>query len=98
MAQANRFESVVLFALDQFCLLGYPLPLSHGMQRSVQLVLQIVEFRHENQALAKKSSLLRTQRGEECLLNDRSQGTVAKWYSALIACEGSSVWWLPCFD
>ena len=37
MAQAAGFESVVLFALDQFCLIGYPLPLSTGMRRSVQL-------------------------------------------------------------
>jgi|CZKS01.1.fsa_nt_gi hypothetical protein len=37
MAQAAGFESVVLFALDQFCLIGYSLPLSTGMRRSVQL-------------------------------------------------------------
>ena len=37
MAQDAGFESVVLFALDQFCLIGYSLPLSTGMRRSVQL-------------------------------------------------------------
>jgi hypothetical protein len=36
MAQAAGFESVVLFALDQFCLIGYSLPLSTGMRRSVE--------------------------------------------------------------
>jgi hypothetical protein len=37
MAEASGFESVVLFALDQLCLIGYQLPLSSGMRRSVQL-------------------------------------------------------------
>ena len=37
MAQGKRFDSVVLFALDQFCLIGYPLPLSPGRRRSLQL-------------------------------------------------------------
>jgi hypothetical protein len=37
MAQAAGFESVVLFALDQFCLIGYSLPLSTGMRRSAEL-------------------------------------------------------------
>jgi len=37
LAQAKGFESVVLFALDQMCLIGYPLPLSPGMRRSAQL-------------------------------------------------------------
>jgi hypothetical protein len=37
LAQGAGFESVVLFALDQFCLIGYSLPLSTGMRRSVQL-------------------------------------------------------------
>jgi hypothetical protein len=37
MAEGLGFESVVLFALDQMCLIGYPLPLSRGMRRSVQL-------------------------------------------------------------
>ena len=36
MAQGQRFDSVVLFALDQFCLIGYPVPLSPGHRRSVQ--------------------------------------------------------------
>jgi hypothetical protein len=35
MALSEGLESVVLFALDQFCLLGYPLPLSRG-QRSAE--------------------------------------------------------------
>jgi hypothetical protein len=37
LAEAGGFESVVLFALDQFCLIGYELPLSRGMRRSVEL-------------------------------------------------------------
>jgi hypothetical protein len=37
LAEASGFESVVLFALDQFCLVGYQLPLSRGMRRSVQM-------------------------------------------------------------
>lgn len=37
MAEASGLESVVLFALDQFCLVGYALPLSHGMRRSTQM-------------------------------------------------------------
>ncbi len=37
LAEASGFESVVLFALDQFCLIGYEVPLSRGMRRSVQL-------------------------------------------------------------
>ena len=37
LAEANGLESVVLFALDQFCLIGYPLPLSMGLRRSAQL-------------------------------------------------------------
>jgi hypothetical protein len=37
LAQAAGFESVVLFALDQFCLIGYSLPLSTGQRRSFQL-------------------------------------------------------------
>jgi hypothetical protein len=37
LAQSQGFESVVLFALDQMCLIGYSLPLSTGMRRSVQL-------------------------------------------------------------
>ena len=36
LAQSNGFESVVLFALDQFCLVGYGLPLSPGLRRSSQ--------------------------------------------------------------
>jgi hypothetical protein len=34
MAQALGFESVVLFALDQMCLIGYKLPVSVGLRRS----------------------------------------------------------------
>jgi len=37
MAQGAGFESVVLFALDQFCLIGYALPLSMGMRLSAQI-------------------------------------------------------------
>jgi hypothetical protein len=37
LAEAAGVESVVLFALDQMCLIGYALPLSTGMRRSVQL-------------------------------------------------------------
>ena len=37
LAQGEGVESVVLFALDQFCLIGYPLPLDPGMRRSVFL-------------------------------------------------------------
>lgn len=33
-AKGKRFESVVLFALDQFCLIGYPVPLPEGLRRS----------------------------------------------------------------
>ena len=33
MAAGAGFESVVLFALDQFCLIGYPAPLPHGLRR-----------------------------------------------------------------
>lgn len=35
MAQALGFESVVLFALDQLCLIGYSLPVSPGLRRSL---------------------------------------------------------------
>ncbi len=37
LAEATGCESVVLFALDQFCLIGYSVPLSRGMRRSVRL-------------------------------------------------------------
>jgi hypothetical protein len=37
MAQGAGFESVVLFALDQFCLIGVALPLSMGMRLSAQI-------------------------------------------------------------
>lgn len=37
LAEGNGFESVVLFALDQLCLVGYSLPLSRGARRSVRL-------------------------------------------------------------
>jgi hypothetical protein len=33
-AKGKRFESVVLFALDQFCLIGYAVPLPDGPRRS----------------------------------------------------------------
>ena len=36
-AQGNAFESVVLFALDQMCLIGYALPLPETFRRSVRI-------------------------------------------------------------
>ncbi|MCU1336287.1 MAG: hypothetical protein JWO19_1868, partial [Bryobacterales bacterium] len=36
-AQGIGFESVVLFALDQMCLIGYPLPLPETFRRSVRM-------------------------------------------------------------
>jgi hypothetical protein len=33
-AEGKRFESVVLFAIDQFCLIGYDVPLPSGLRRS----------------------------------------------------------------
>jgi hypothetical protein len=36
-AQGKRFESVVIFALDQFCLIGYELPLRAGLRRSLKM-------------------------------------------------------------
>ena len=36
-AQGKGFESVVLFALDQMCLIGYPLPLPEMFRRSVRV-------------------------------------------------------------
>ena len=37
IATGKRFEGAVLFALDQFCLIGYPLPLPLSYRRSVRL-------------------------------------------------------------
>jgi hypothetical protein len=37
LAEGEGFESVVLFALDQMCLIGFSLPLSRGMHRSAHL-------------------------------------------------------------
>ncbi len=37
MARAENVESIVLFALDQFCLIGYEDPLPLGMRRAVQM-------------------------------------------------------------
>jgi hypothetical protein len=37
MAEGMRFESVVLFALDQFCLIGYEDPLPETLRRSLQM-------------------------------------------------------------
>ncbi len=34
LSQAEGLESVVLFALDQYCLIGYPAPLPNGARRS----------------------------------------------------------------
>ena len=36
-ALGRGFESVVLFALDQFCLIGYGLPLPAGLRRSARM-------------------------------------------------------------
>lgn len=36
-AAGKGFESVVLFALDQFCLIGYELPMARGLRRSVRM-------------------------------------------------------------
>ena len=36
-AEGKRFESVVLFAIDQFCLIGYDVPLPGGMRRSFRI-------------------------------------------------------------
>jgi len=36
-AQGKGFESTVLFALDQFCLIGYHLPLPQGLRRSARM-------------------------------------------------------------
>jgi hypothetical protein len=36
-AVGKGFESVVLFALDQFCLIGYALPLPAGLRRSLRM-------------------------------------------------------------
>jgi hypothetical protein len=37
MALGKGLESVVLFALDQFCLIGYPVPLQPGLRRSLRM-------------------------------------------------------------
>ena len=36
-ALGKGFESVVLFALDQFCLIGYATPLPESLRRSVRM-------------------------------------------------------------
>jgi len=36
-AQGKHFESVVLFALDQFCLIGYDAPLVEGSRRVLRI-------------------------------------------------------------
>jgi hypothetical protein len=36
MAAGRGFESVVLFALDQFCLIGYPDPLPQSTRRVIR--------------------------------------------------------------
>jgi hypothetical protein len=38
-AQSENLESVVLFALDQYCLIGHATPLPTSMRRSVRLPL-----------------------------------------------------------
>jgi hypothetical protein len=35
MALADNVESVTMFALDQFCLIGYPAPLPLSLRRSL---------------------------------------------------------------
>jgi hypothetical protein len=37
LAEVRGFESVVLFALDQFCLIGYKFPLPLGARRSARM-------------------------------------------------------------
>jgi hypothetical protein len=37
IATGKRFESAVLFALDQFCLIGYALPFPPSSRRSFRL-------------------------------------------------------------
>jgi hypothetical protein len=37
LALGEGIESVVLFALDQFCLIGYGLPLDHGTRRALYM-------------------------------------------------------------
>lgn len=37
LAESEALDSVVIFALDQLCLIGYELPLSDGARRSVQM-------------------------------------------------------------
>jgi hypothetical protein len=37
MAQGKGLESVVLFALDQYCLIGYPTPLPLSLRRSIRM-------------------------------------------------------------
>jgi hypothetical protein len=37
IAEGRRFDSVVLFALDQFCLIGYELPFPPGSRRTVRV-------------------------------------------------------------
>jgi hypothetical protein len=36
-AQGKGFESVVIFALDQYCLIGYATPLPPGLRRSLRM-------------------------------------------------------------
>jgi hypothetical protein len=37
IAEGKKFESVVLFALDQFCLIGYAVPLPESQRRSLRM-------------------------------------------------------------
>jgi hypothetical protein len=37
MAEGQGLESVVLFALDQYCLIGYATPLPESFRRSVRM-------------------------------------------------------------
>jgi hypothetical protein len=36
LAQSEGLESVVLFALDQFCLIGYPVPPLQSQRRTLR--------------------------------------------------------------
>jgi hypothetical protein len=37
IAEGKRLESVVLFALDQYCLIGYATPLPESLRRSIRM-------------------------------------------------------------
>jgi hypothetical protein len=37
MSEGKGLESVVLFALDQYCLIGYAAPLPESLRRSIRM-------------------------------------------------------------